>query len=485
MKAVKRLSTNTKCLRTALAAMIISAAIGMVSADLRAQTVDESSLLDCVAKQAVSLASRKPYEHTVEVRSAEELINAVKAAKPSTLLRLTPGIYDMPQTLWVGVNNLGIEGMGAGCDSVELRGPGMENQAKKDQAPHGVWSNSPGLSLANLTISEYYYHGVILNADADQPYFNNVRILQTGQQQLKANPADFGSGVDDGRVIDSVIGYRVGPTMNDHGGGTGYTNGVDVHGGKRWSITGSLFANFHTPDNADHLWNPAILMWNGAADTIVSGNTFYRVDRAIAYGLLDRDRDHSGGEIVNNIVVNPPALFSQSRRADADAFVVVYSSPGTLVAHNSFLSNNSVALGIELRFDSRDSKVFNNLGDVSHRHRSALLAAGTWQEGNNIKIENATDWLGQIDSRPAIINASLTSNAFKVTRLAELGTDKLGAQRDQTTTSAGALAASSVASLVNNPSTEGTPAPVTPAEPDPDEPVSAPKSPKNFRLQVN
>ena len=88
------------------------------------------------------------------------------------------------------------------------------------------------------------------------PWIYNVRLLDAGEQFIKGSSGGFGIGVDDGVVEYTIMAYTNGPPSTNHGGGTGYTNGVDIHGGDGWLISNNLFKNFHTPDGSDHLWKP-------------------------------------------------------------------------------------------------------------------------------------------------------------------------------------------------------------------------------------
>ncbi|EHJ05133.1 hypothetical protein KYE_07397 [Marinobacter manganoxydans MnI7-9] len=231
-------------------------------------------------------------------------------------------------------------------------------------APHGIWTDASGLTVQNLTIRAFYQHGIVLNPGAESPTFQNIRILDTGKQLIKANPSDFGDGVDGGLVENSVFAYTEGPPMIDRGGGTGYTNGVDVHAGANWVIRNNHFENFHAPDHADHLWAPVVLMWNGARDTVVENNTFVNVDRAIAFGLLDRPEDHSGGAIRNNRIDYDEGLYSTQRRRGSDGAIIVWSSPGTIVEGNEVFTRGNLNRSIEFRFDTSGASATNNTVDA-------------------------------------------------------------------------------------------------------------------------
>jgi hypothetical protein len=263
----------------------------------------------------------------------------------------------------VRTDNIALRGGGKGCGDVVLLGAGMNN-TDYGGAPHGIWTDASGLTVQNLTIRDFSQHGVVLNPGADSPTFQNIRILDTGKQMIKSNPSGFGVGVDNGLVENSVFAYTEGPPMVDHGGGTGYTNGVDVHAGAGWAIRNNHFENFSTPDHADHLWAPAVLMWNGARDTLVEGNRFVNVDRAIAYGLLSRPEDHSGGVIRGNRIEYSRGLYSEERRRGSDAAIVVWSSPGTIVEENEVYTRGNPLLSIEFRFDTRGSSAINNVIDA-------------------------------------------------------------------------------------------------------------------------
>ncbi len=138
-------------------------------------------------------------------------------------------------------------------EDVVLAGRGMENP-DFGAVPHGIWCNTPNLKVQNLTIRDVYFHPIQLAGTADNPQIYNVRLIDAGEQFIKVSPLGFGDGADNGVVEYTVMEYTNGPPMQDHGGGTGYTNGVDVHAGRDWVIRNNLFKNFHTPDSAQHLW---------------------------------------------------------------------------------------------------------------------------------------------------------------------------------------------------------------------------------------
>lgn len=314
----------------------------------------------CLAAPALPAPSGK----VVRVNTVASLQSALANAREKTTIVIAPGRYQLQNTLSVTVNHITIRGESNRCDDVHLVGAGMDN-ADHQGVRFGFWVSAAYTTIANLTISDVYYHAIQIDGKAHAPHIHNVRLVDIGQQFIKSNPDQSGGGVDEGVVAYSIMEYSNGTPKTDHdNSGIGYTNGVDVHAGKDWRIRNNRFKNFHTPDSADHLWNAAVLMWRGASGTITENNFFINVDRAIAYGLGEEPGDHRGGVIRNNVVLMTPGLYSRMRRLSADAAVVVWHSPQTQVLHNTIITNGNIPFSIETRFDGSGVVMANNLTDA-------------------------------------------------------------------------------------------------------------------------
>ena len=327
--------------------------------------------------------SQQSLGNVLSVENAKQLQIAVRSASPNSVILLKPGEYRLTATVAVSTNQITLCGQKGRGSGVIIMGAGMNN-SDYGGAPHGIWTNASGLTVQNLTIRDFYQHGIVLNPGAESPTFQNIRILDTGKQLIKANPSDFGDGVDGGLVENSVFAYTEGPPMIDRGGGTGYTNGVDVHAGANWVIRNNHFENFHAPDHADHLWAPVVLMWNGARNTVVENNRFVNVDRAIAFGLLDRPMDHFGGVIRNNRIDYAEGLYSAQRRRGSDGAIIVWSSPGTMVEGNEVFTRGNLNRSIEFRFDTSGAKAINNMVDAPIGTRDGAVYEGV---GNRLVTE--------------------------------------------------------------------------------------------------
>ncbi len=319
-----------------------------------------------------------PTGNVVNVATDGELQNAVNNLVAGTTIIIGAGTYELSNTLYVRKDDVVIRGETGKCDDVVLLGRGMDNT---DDGPvtHGIWTDANNITVADMTIGEVWWHPIFLDPDADSPLIRNVRLVNAGEQFVKASSGgSVGIGVDNGVVEYCVLEYTDTPPTIDHGGGIGYFNGVDVHGGTGWTIRNNRFINMHNPDGTDHPFAPAILMWNGSTDTIVESNLFVNCDRAVALGLIDREPyDHSGGIIRNNFIYYEPGLFSASRQASSDAPILAWDSAGTKILHNTVLVNGNHFNSLQFRFTTTGGAATNNLADASIHTRNGAEYTGS------------------------------------------------------------------------------------------------------------
>jgi hypothetical protein len=303
----------------------------------------------------------------IHVSTLSQLQNAVAAIASNTTIIIAPGTYQLTSTLYINGNftNVGVRGATADRDDVVIVGRGM-NGSSDGGVPFGIWvgGNVRGVTIANLTIRDVFYHPIMLNAGAQSPFIHNVRLVNAGQQFLKAGPDGTGHGVDNGIVEYSVFEYET--VSRDY-----YTNGVDVHTGDNWIIRHNLFRRIRAPGG--ELAGPAILMWNGSTNTLVDGNTFIECQREIALGLIERTpNDHTGGVVSNNFIY---------RSSPGDSAIYVGDSPGTQVLHNTILISRTYANPIEFRFPNTTGVVIaNNVldGNIAARDGATGSVAGNY-----------------------------------------------------------------------------------------------------------
>ncbi len=277
----------------------------------------------------------------VNVSTEAQLQTAMSSLASGRTIVLAPGTYRLSNTLWFNgaYSNIVIRGSSGNRDEVVLQGPGM-TQSNYGSAAYGIWTGGgvQGITIQDLTIRDFYHHGIVFNAGTERPRVINVRMVDIGTQFIKANP-DGSSGTNNGLVERSAFEYTT------QAPGT-YTNGVDVHTGQNWIIRSNLFRNI---TSSAGLAGPALLMWNSSTNTLAESNTFINCARGIAFGLIDKSGgfDHSGGIIRNNVV------FRASGQG-GDVGIGVADSPNTQVLNNTVFLSGTYATPIELRFTEHD-----------------------------------------------------------------------------------------------------------------------------------
>ncbi len=314
--------------------------------------------------------NESPPDNVITVSTESELQTAITSLVPGVTIEIAPGTYNLSNTLYIHADDVTIRGATENSNDVVLVGNGMDN-SNYGSVPHGIWTDAYNLQISNLTIGDVWFHPISLDGNANSPQIQNVRLFDAGEQFIKSNSGGgVGLGCDNGIVENCLFEYTNQPPSVDHGGGIGYFNGVDIHGGNNWIIRNNRFVNLHNPDGTDHPYAPAILMWNGSENTLVGGNTFINCDRSIALGLIERTPfDHEGGIIRNNIIYMDSGLFSSSRSAGADGAILVWDSAHTKVLHNTVIVNGNHPNALQFRFNTTGSEAKNNLMDATIRDR--------------------------------------------------------------------------------------------------------------------
>jgi hypothetical protein len=386
----------------------------------------ESRVTPAAPSSAPSLgAPPPPSANVIWVNTVAQLQSAVQNLVSNQTIVVQPGTYQITAPLYVGlahqVTNVTIRGSTDNFNDVVIRGAGMDNNS----VTYGFgFFNAQDATVANLSVGAVYYDAIDLKPDsgAARIHLYHDRLFDTGEQVIKSNLGNS-AGADNCTVEYCLIEYTNGPSTLNHGGGTGYTNGISAHHVDGWQIRNNLFRNFHTPDSSANLWNPVVLMWNHSQNTLVEGNTFIDSDRAIALGLIDQASgfDHQGGIVRNNFVYQTPGLFSASRRAGSDGQIVVYDSPGSQVYHNTVVTSGNSALSIEVRWANTGVVFSNNLADAPLRARDGGLFSG----GNNYLTATTGMFLN-----PAAADFHVVSNAATLANVIDRGAAVAGATAD-------------------------------------------------------
>lgn len=304
----------------------------------------------------------------IHVSTAQALANAAWNLRSDQAIVIAPGEYHLANVsfpngvdgrLTLGrfgaapIRNVQIRGASGNRDDVVLRGAGMLDT----RVPYGIQIfTASEVTLADFSVGEVYYHAIGIEGTqgAREVLIHNVRAFDAGQQIIKGS----GAGTDDVRVQHALVEYTLGAIVHPQGSppNTCYTNGIDVTGGHRWQIRDSVIRRIRCQNG--ELAGPAILVWQGAQDTLIERNLILDSSRGIALGLIAAS-DHSGGVVRNNLIRwNPQASYVVD--------VPIYTtSPSARVLHNSVLTRGRYANAIEVRFAGAIGvEVAHNLTDA-------------------------------------------------------------------------------------------------------------------------
>lgn len=305
----------------------------------------------------------------IQVDTAQELADAAWNLQSNQAIVIAPGEYQLADAnfpngvdgrITVGrynatpIHNVQIRGATGRREDVVLRGAGMLNPV----VPFGIHVfTASDVILADFSVGEVYYHAIALDGPqgAHDVLIHNVRAFDAGQQIVKGS----GAGADEVRVEFSLIEYSVGALAHPEGSppNTCYTNGIDATGGNHWQIRDTVIRRIRCQDST--LAGPAILLWQGSADSLVERNLILDSSRGIALGLVSSS-DHNGGMVRNNLIRwNPGASYPVD--------VPIYTtSPNAKILHNTVLTRGRYANAIEVRYSGATGvEVARNLLDAA------------------------------------------------------------------------------------------------------------------------
>jgi hypothetical protein len=176
-----------------------------------------------------------------------------------------------------------------------------------------------------------------------------------------------------------------------------------------------------------------VTAWSSSSNTLVENNVFIDIDRAIAFGLRNEENDHSGGIIRNNMIVMREGLFSEQRKLNADAPIIVWNSPDSQVLHNTIVTNGNAPFAIELRFNSNNAVLRNNLSDAPIRDRSD----NQYVDLNNERFDDSSIFV-DADNGDLHLKSSVAGITDSVPAIPSAPTDFDGQARTGELTDAGA-----------------------------------------------
>ena len=296
--------------------------------------------------------------NTIIVNPQSDWISAVENAGPDTDILFEDGDYELNQYAVRVRSNVTLRGLNAVSSSVRIRGMGYSEPSE------GIMVLSDNVTIADLSISDIRNHAIAVNpaSGAQQGLqLYNLNITDIGTQHIKVNPG----GARDGLIACSSIGYSQNGAIGD------YNGAIDLHNTYNWKIRDNYIYNIAgdgsgclvDTDCGQYISSPAILAWNNAQGTTVTGNTIVDSYRNIAFGIGSA---HTGGSILHNTI---------TQSSPGDAGIELFGAIDTVVEFNTVKLAGSYPGTIEFR-QTEGLTITNN-----------WLSRRPWDRGGNRNIE--------------------------------------------------------------------------------------------------
>lgn len=331
-----------------------------------------------------------PHANTVEVSTASELAAAVRNAAPGTTVLAAAGTYKLDATLQFTRADVTLRSKTGKREDVILDG----NQGGVPLDPAEFMNeiiavSASGVVIADVTIRYARHHDIHAYAPASggiaRLLLRNLHVYDAGEQLIKVNSNGLTppAWVDSSVLECSRIEFRDNSVMEAQGEGF-YTGGLDLHGGRGWTVRGNLFRNIQREGK---LMEHAVHMWSKSRGAVIEGNRFKDVVRAIGLGMktaattLERRYpdgkgdapyfDFLEGVVRNNVIWNRAGVHLESG-------IELMNVLDVAVYHNTIVSADKPFTSIEYRWPNTRVELKNNL--VSHNimaRDGAQATAGT------------------------------------------------------------------------------------------------------------
>ncbi len=322
-----------------------------------------------VIKQAPPLPP--PTGRVIRVRQDLPLLPAVSAATSGTTIIVSPGAYLISSPPEFDVPGVTIRGATGNPDDVVLLCtiPGAQETAE-----YGAHVNVNNITIADLTISAPWYHGIQIRGenDASNILIHNVKILNAGERFIKGSTA---AGHISSNVTIEYCWLEQNRPLTGHSDND-YIGGIDAIGINNWQIHDCVIKNIKGATGGGR---GGIFLWGGAANCLAERNCIIGCDRGIAFGNPYRTVPYhtTNGVIRNNFIVR-----------GAGYAMELCASNNLKVCNNTVYSSNSgastvhvydgVTTGLKLYSDIIRGQIFlNNAGGTVSADTTGSITGGT------------------------------------------------------------------------------------------------------------
>jgi len=314
---------------------------------------------------ALLLAAVTPASAAVKnVYNWPQLWSAVVSRAPGDEIILQPGVYNATNCLYMS-NCAGLTMRGATGNPADviLRGPGM-NTYPGGGVYEAFQFASPDMTLADLTIEEYYHHAVHFQPAADRVTVDNIVTRNIGEQHMK------GAVNNDDLIIRNCLLEQTTDRLNGLlGRPDNYVGGIDLHGARRAHIHDNVVKDIiGMQDSGDG----SIFLWNASQDCVIERNVVIGGCKGIELG-----NPHDQG---------------------------LWQVQDSIVRNNFILSRPNEDIGLELCY-TLNVEVYNNT-----IYRTGAPWSADWHRTVHI-YDNASHPTTNLDIQNNIIRGAVSDNS--------------------------------------------------------------------------
>ena len=349
----------------------------------------------------------------VYVGSVEELVRAMRAARPGQTIEIQPGQYEIRKRLETGT-------AGSAASPITVRAARAGKVVLSVAVSEGIWLSQPYWTFENLEFEgvceedRYCDHAIHVVGGAHHATIRNNR-MQDFNAHIKVNGED-GAWPDDGRVqFNTLINRRPRNTVLS-------VTPFDLVGANGWRFEDNLVANFVKRDG--NRVSYGLFMKGNSRGGVIERNLVIctpdavsqpgvRVGISLGGGGTDealcRDGncrfEHRSGRIANNVVAHCN-----------DSGIDAVKSRDALIAYNTLINTS----GIDVRGAESSARVVGNLLEGTIRSRQGALIR---------EERNGVGDLRKLFADADALNLSWSGMRDPVAGIAEVTTDFCGQAR--------------------------------------------------------
>jgi parallel beta helix pectate lyase-like protein len=317
-----------------------------------------------VALGWAALCSASAAATALSVSTASQLISTVNNAAPGDVITLSPGTYDLGQTLFC-------DNPGTAAQPIVVRAAALGQALIRFNTVEGFKVSAPHWTFENLDVQgvclshsdcEHAFH-VVGQADFTRIRTNRLRDFNA---QIKGNGEGNPFVFPDDVVVEGNELFNSAPRLTSNP-----VTPLDVVGGRRWIVRGN-FIHDHAKAQGDLISYAAFLKGNSRDGIFERNLVICERDHAggIRLGLsfggggtapesICEDGtctpEHQNGLMRNNLIVNCPQ----------DVGIYLNKAANTRIYNNTLYNNT----GIDVRFTASTADLRNNVLSGAIRNR--------------------------------------------------------------------------------------------------------------------